>query len=192
MKPFETLLEAKNRHKIVMWLCILFGGFTIILFGLDLYSAVWLGGSFLATQTDTRVIDSNTSFARDINHDFPPQRELRNPLMQITSPTSVLTLASGLISLAAGFTIWGITREKEIRKIRQETADYLLLPDEKKVIDVLKRNDYALAQSRIVKDSGLTKVQVHRVIKKLEAKGLIEKHEYGLTNKIVLKKELFE
>jgi len=35
-------------------------------------------------------------------------------------------------------------------------------------------------------------VQVHRAIKRLEAKGVLEKHDYGLTNKIILKKEFVE
>ncbi|OQA30230.1 MAG: hypothetical protein BWY55_00933 [archaeon ADurb.Bin336] len=85
-----------------------------------------------------------------------------------------------------------ITRKNEIKKIKQETTDYLLLPEEKKVIEILKKNDYSLPQNKITKETGLTKVQVHRVLKRLETKGLIEKYEYGLTNKIVLKKEFFD
>jgi len=56
----------------------------------------------------------------------------------------------------------------------------------------LRSSHYESTQSRLAKETGLGKVQVHRAIKRLEAKGLIEKHDYGLTNKILLKKELFE
>jgi len=180
-----------------MWLCILYGGFAIFLFALDIYSLIWSGSTFFSTNPQQREFDQNrftsidANFGNDSNHERagPP---MFNPLRIITSPASILILISGLISLSAGFTIWSITREKEIKKIKQETADYLLLPDEKKVIEVLKHNDYSLPQNRITKESGLTKVQVHRVLKRFEIKGLIEKHEYGLTNKIVLKKELIE
>ena len=197
MKPIETILNSKQKHKLVMWLCILYGGFAIFLFALDAYSLIWSGSTFFSSNFQQREFDQNrfisndANFFNDANHERsgPP---MFNPLRIITSPSSILIFISGLISLSAGFTIWSITREKEIKKIKQETAEYLLLPDEKKVIEVLKDNDYSLPQNKITKESGLTKVQVHRVLKRLETKGLIEKHEYGLTNKIVLKKELLE
>ncbi|MFH1586999.1 MAG: MarR family transcriptional regulator, partial [Candidatus Diapherotrites archaeon] len=66
------------------------------------------------------------------------------------------------------------------------------LPDEKALIETLKKFNYELTQSQLTKESGLTKVQVHRAVKKLEDKGVLEKHDYGLTNKIILKKELIE
>ena len=66
------------------------------------------------------------------------------------------------------------------------------MPDEKKIIDVLKASSFESTQSKIVRETGLSKVQAHRAIKRLESKGVLEKHDYGLTNKIILKKELFE
>ena len=198
MKPVETSNKIRKRHSAIMWLCILYGGFAIILFAFDLYSAIWLGTSFLSASQQAREFDQNrpiqidANFVRDINRPWQETLNTPNPFRAVGSPGSIMVLVSGLISLAAGYTMWGMIREKEIKKIRQETADYLLLPEEKKVIDALKKNDYSMAQSKITYESGLNKVQVHRVLKRLEAKGLIEKHEYGLTNKIVLKKELFE
>jgi len=181
-----------------MWLCILYGGFAIILFAFDLYSAMWLGSSMFSTTPQIREADLNrtiiidSNFERDLNHFRPEALNIPSPFRAVGSPGSIMVLVSGIISLAAGYTMWGLVREKEIKKIKQETADYLLMPDEKKVIDVLRKNNYTLAQSKIAYESGLNKVQVHRVIKRLETKGLVEKHEYGLTNKIVLKKELIE
>ncbi len=101
-------------------------------------------------------------------------------------------LASGIISIIAGLTIWGLTRTKERQAIREDVAENLLLPDEKRVINALKKAGYELTQKRLSAESGLSRVQVHRVVKKLEAKGLLEKHDYGMTNKIVLKREFFE
>ncbi|MFA6064259.1 MAG: hypothetical protein WCW44_06325 [archaeon] len=199
MKPIETNFLRGKKHAFVMWAAFLYGGFAILLFGMDLYSAVWMGSSTFITAPEIRNFDQNRFVEfNDTNHQLDLNRPragppfISNPLRIITSPISMLILLSGIISLACGFTIMSITRQKEIKKIKQETADYLLLPDEKKVIEALKRNNYSLAQSKIAIDSGLNKVQVHRVIKRLEMKGLIEKHDFGLTNKIVLKKELFE
>jgi len=199
MKPIETNFLRGKKHSLVMWAAFLYGGFAILLFGMDLYSAAWMGSSTFITAPETRNFDQNrftefndTNHIADINHPRVGPPFISSPLRIITSPISILILFSGIISLACGFTIMSITREKEIKKIKQETADYLLLPDEKKIIEALKRNNYTLAQSKITIDSGLNKVQVHRVLKRLEMKGLIEKHDFGLTNKIVLKKELFE
>lgn len=197
MKQLETIINSKRTHKVIMWLSLLYGGFAIIFFLMDFYAAVWMGGSFF-TQRDQNLVlfdqnDSNSAnVIRDNNFHVPGPRQELTPLRIISSPSLLLILLSGLISLAAGFTIMNITKKHEIKLVKQEAADYLLLPEEKKVIDVLKKNDYTLPQNRITRESGLTKVQVHRVLKRLELKGLVEKHEYGLTNKIVLKKEFFE
>jgi uncharacterized membrane protein len=101
-------------------------------------------------------------------------------------------IAAAFISILAGLSIWQITRVRELKKLKQETTDNLLLPDEKTIIHFLKENGFESTQSRLVKETGLSKVQVHRILSRLEAKGVLEKHKYGLTNKIVLKKELFE
>jgi len=199
MKQLETIIHSKKTHKAIMWLSLLYGGFAIILFVMEFYTAVWFGGSFINASEEQKIndinaynIDFNHNEFRDSNRAFAGPRAPMTPLRAMSSPTSLLVLLSGLISLGAGFTIMSITRQHEIKKIKQDTADYLLLPDEKKVIQVLKEGGYSLPQNKITKESGLSKVQVHRVLKRLESKGLIEKHEYGLTNKIVLKKELLE
>lgn len=198
MKPIETIINSKKTHKAIMWVSLLYGGFAIILFIMEMYSAIWFGSSFINASEQIRSTDLNfqsdvnRSDLRDSNKVFGVPRIPMTPLRAMTSPASILILLSGLISLAGGFTILSITKQHEIKKIKQDTADYLLLPDEKKVIQVLKEGGYSLPQNKITKESGLSKVQVHRVLKRLEAKGLIEKHEYGLTNKIVLKKEFLE
>ena len=71
-------------------------------------------------------------------------------------------------------------------------ASNLLLPEEKKIIDSLMQNNLEATQAKLAKDTGMSKVQTHRAIKKLEAKGILEKHSFGMTNKILLKKELLE
>jgi len=60
--------------------------------------------------------------------------------------------------------------------------------NDKKVISLLKENNGALTQSQLVKEFGMTKVKVHRIIVKLESNKIIEKFKYGQTNKIKLKK----
>lgn len=62
-----------------------------------------------------------------------------------------------------------------------------LLGDEKKIMEVLLREEGSVYQSDLIKETKLTKVKVSRVLDKLEGKGLIERKRRGMTNVIVLK-----
>jgi len=191
MKPTETIFKAKKRYVTVMILCFLYGGFAIIMSLFLIYVAIW------APDPVSEFLNNGDSDLNFIHKGNGPRDPLGiragfDPIQVITSPLLLVFLGSGIIALLAGITIWTLIREKEIKSIKQQTADSLLLPDEKSVIETLKNFDYELTQSKLTKESGLNKVQVHRAIKKLEDKGVIEKHEYGLTNKILLKKEIIE
>ncbi len=194
--------KQKKRYLAIMFLCFLYGGFSIILFLLQLYSAYWVTDiAGVGFSNDGNFFDTNKSVDSniDFNHLAQPRRSsdifprvLRDPFAVILSPISLSYFFSGIIALLAGIAIWNLSREKEISHVKREMANNLLLPDEKKIIDSLKESNYESTQSKLVRETGLSKVQVHRTIKRLEAKGVLEKHNYGLTNKIILKKELFE
>ncbi|VVB75814.1 Uncharacterised protein [uncultured archaeon] len=200
MKSSDNIFGFKKRHFLVIILCFIYGGYGVVTFASQAYAAFWLPDAGVLAR-DANFIDANFNDANRLSNDangfflrgdrFEP-RIIRDPFALVTSPNEISHLIGGIISLLAGVTLWGIVREKEIKSIKQQTASNLLLPDEKKIIDVLKSSHYESTQSRLAKETGLGKVQVHRTIKRLEAKGIIEKHDYGLTNKILLKKELFE
>lgn len=196
MKPDETLFRLKKKYVAIMLLCFLYGGFSILLFLTQFYTAVWRSEIVGVGSFESEIADLNRDFNR-----FPDVRPAgfdgslrvpRDPWAALTSPTILSYLASGIIAILAGIAIWNLIREKEIKSVKHATASNLLLPDERAVVKVLKESNYELTQSRLAKETGLSKVQVHRAIKRLEAKGVLEKHDYGLTNKIILRKELFE
>jgi hypothetical protein len=197
MKPNETKSKLKRRYFAVMLICFLFSGFSIISLIMQGYASFWRT-EFLGFPLEERNLRGPGFMTRDTNLPFDFNALGRgiasspDTIAVLLSPTSLYWLAGAIISILAGIAIWSLTREKEIKQIRQETANNLLLPDEKKIIETLKKFDYELTQARLAKETGLGKVQVHRVIKRLEAKGILEKHDYGLTNKIILKKEFFE
>ncbi len=196
MKQAETLFKTKKRYLALMILCFFYGGFTLIMALIVGYSTFWRNqiadpGLFQRSVFDRGPTDANRLSPPDFNGVFV-ERLPPDPFSILTSPPILLFMLGGVLSIFAGLAIWNLMREKEIKKIREETANHLLLPEELQVLEALKKSNMESTQSRITTETGLSRVQVHRVINRLEAKGILEKHKYGLTNKIVLKKEIFE
>jgi hypothetical protein len=202
MKPLETFLHSDRKYVAIMVLCFLYGGYSILSFALQAYTVVWrteligfpVEGQGIGRRAEdfNHSDDANRMRATDANFASAARAIPQEPLAGMLSPIALSWLFGGIISIFAGLSIWNLIRKREIKKIKQETANNLLLPDEKKVIDALKKSNFEMAQAKLAKETGLSKVQVHRTVKRLEAKGVLEKHSYGLTNKIILKKELFD
>jgi len=66
------------------------------------------------------------------------------------------------------------------------------MPDEKIVIKELGRNNGELTQSDLVRKTKLSKVKIHRIVRRLETLEIISKYPYGVTNKIKLEKSLYD
>jgi len=76
----------------------------------------------------------------------------------------------------------GFSMEKKILKF--------LSPSEQKIVQILRENEGEVLQSQISKREDMTKLKVHRAVKSLEQKKIIETEHYGKTNKICLKREI--
>ncbi len=57
---------------------------------------------------------------------------------------------------------------------------------EKKVYELLVQKDGSMYQSDIMKETGLTKVQLTRILDRMEGKKLIERQRRGMTNIVIL------
>ena len=66
---------------------------------------------------------------------------------------------------------------------RARIISRVLGPEERGMLDLLKGKDFIL-QSDLMALTGYSKVKVHRVLKKLEAKGLIRRSRFGITNRV--------
>jgi len=174
MKQDETFFRAKKRYIAVMVASFLYGGYSLLQFIYNIYSFFWM-----SEVVPTMAVKGVGRMARD-------------PMVFLSSPQNITNPIGGIVAIIAGLAIWFLIREKELKAVRQETAKKLMLPDERAVIDALKKFDLELTQSKIAIETGLTKVQVHRAVKRLELKGAVEKHGYGVTNKIILKKDFLE
>jgi len=180
-----------KKYVAVMILCFLFGGFSIGFYLLQAYSAVWQEDIGRIIRGETGGIppmpvfnESNFTNATAFNR----TRFSINPYSALISPISLILLLTGVASLVAGFTIWNLVREKEIKSTKKAMLDIFLLPEEKKVMEEIEREGGSIKQNEIVRNTGFSRVKVHRIIKNLEKKNLIMKQQYGMTNKIALKK----
>lgn len=83
-----------------------------------------------------------------------------------------------------------IHNNHEKKKLTQEEKNEKLEAldeDEKKVMQIIMREEGSVYQSDVIKETGLSKVKVSRLLDKIEGKGLIERKRRGMTNVIVLK-----
>jgi len=176
----------KRKFVAVMVLCFIFGGYFI----LSYISQVHL------TYSRAQFFDNitkNASITATGNGSFRgPARPGELTLNRALSPESLIYLLGGIMFIIAGLSIWYLVREKEINAIKEEITDAFLLPEEKHILDELKKSGGEAMQRELVRKTGLSKVRVHRVLNKLEAKGIIKRHPYGLTKKIVLSKKIYK
>lgn len=62
-----------------------------------------------------------------------------------------------------------------------------LTADEKVIWDLINKNKGTILQSKLIAESGFSKVKTTRTLDKLEARGLIERRRIGMSNVIVRK-----
>ncbi|UCD03922.1 MAG: MarR family transcriptional regulator [Candidatus Woesearchaeota archaeon] len=98
-------------------------------------------------------------------------------------------ISLGLVSflMIIGLYILFFFREKETHKETIRIPYEKLDDEEKKIVDLIKAYDNNMYQSDIVKEMGLSKVKVSRILDKLEGKKIIERRRRGMTNVVILK-----
>ncbi|MBU5689493.1 MAG: winged helix-turn-helix transcriptional regulator [Candidatus Aenigmarchaeota archaeon] len=186
MKQVETSNKLKRPiYNIIAFLSIIIGGFVFVFSLYQIYSFMYF----------EKFRPKEQNFSQFDNSSFLPQNRFNNTERRfdkrlnefLVMPFSFIFLISGAISIISGITILNILKIKEIEKTKKDIINVLLLPEEKIVIDVIKKNGGSLTQKEISKITGYSRVKVHRIVKSLEIKNIIEKREYGMTNKIWLK-----
>ena len=68
-------------------------------------------------------------------------------------------------------------------KVNLDTLDQ----EEKKIYHILKDNQGSMYQSDLIKETGFSKVQMTRVLDKLEGKKICDRKRRGMTNIVILK-----
>jgi len=107
-------------------------------------------------------------------------------------PVIIISLLGSVISILAGLSLMDLLKKKEKKELTKSVIDTMTTPEEKFVIKELEEADGELTQSELVKKTKLSKVKVHRVVKRLEQLKIVSKYPYGITNKIKLEKKVYQ
>lgn len=98
----------------------------------------------------------------------------------------IVAFGIAFIILFAGLYLIFIPFKKEditIKKIDLSKLD----ENEKKIHDLLKQKEGSMYQSDLIKEMDFSKVQLTRILDKMEAKKIIGRERRGMTNIVVLK-----
>lgn len=176
------MIDKNKLITLVMVLCFIYAGVCIIQL---IYSVPpMVRGEALPPAQGNDTIRNDTG--NITNFKDAPGRMRINPFMVLVQ------LFGAIISTLAGFSLMSLLRKKERKELTKGLVDSMTTPEEKQVIAELERNNGELAQSELVKKTKLSKVKVHRIVKRLESLNIVSKYPYGVTNKIRLEKKFFE
>jgi hypothetical protein len=193
--------EFKNNHlaTVVMILSFMYGGVSLFFFVFQIATVGTIpemgpimgtgiaNGShgFIDATNQTNMTEAGRGFFR------APDR-LESRAKDFFYALVSISLIGSVVSILAGISLFLMLRKTERKSITKSMIDTLTTPEEKLAIEELQSKGGEMTQSELVKLTGLSKVKVHRVVKRLEELGVIRKYPYGMTNKLrlTLKKDI--
>jgi hypothetical protein len=117
------------------------------------------------------------------------EHEARMNLLTYLSPIFV---AVGFVLGALAFYFFTESKKTEYVEVKPnpEAILKLLPPEERKVVSKIVEEGGKALQSEISLLEGIGKVKSHRIVDRLEKRGVVEKERHGKTNLVRLAKEL--
>ncbi|VVB98269.1 Uncharacterised protein [uncultured archaeon] len=103
-----------------------------------------------------------------------------------------LALLLGMALGAAAYYFFSERKPPSPRQFSREAIYTLLDADEAKIFAKLVENNGRALQSELSYLEGIGKVKAHRLVERMEKKGIIEKEAFGKTNAVRLSKGLQE
>lgn len=133
-------------------------------------------------------LDVKDAYLCDITHSIPELNASECPVHKsAASWYIVVAFGVGFLILGSGlymvFARKGRVDEKVFKDVDIGTLDV----EERKVYDFLKGRQGSAYQGDLTKELGLSKVQVTRILDKMELKGVVERRRRGMANVVVLK-----
>lgn len=197
----KLLYDKHKWHVIIMVLCFIYGGVSLVVFALQTNSLIQ--AEKLEQRINERTEQEIQINETDLNTSSIFQRQGFDPNFSrrgfwggrrtsFSYPVMIISLLGSVISILAGISLMDLLKKKEKKELTKSVIDTMTTPEEKLVIKELEEADGELTQSELVKKTKLSKVKVHRIVKRLEQLKIVNKYPYGVTNKIKLEKEIIE
>jgi uncharacterized membrane protein len=112
---------------------------------------------------------------------------LPSPLFFVFLIIAIIALIIGLV-LVIRYVFEKETTKKETNEVKKVYV-FPLTEEEKKVIEFLKQNEGKSEQKIIQKTFNLSKVKTHRILTRLESRGIIIRAKRGREMMVILKQE---
>ena len=184
-------------HGIVMILCFVYAGVSLVVFAFQINSLIQdekiEQHRNEMMELEPQLNESDRPYPRGlIDFNLSGRGFLGNRKTNLFYPVIITSLLGSVISILAGLSLMDTLKKKENKELTKSVIDTMTTPEEKLVIKELEDANGELTQSELVKKTNLSKVKVHRVIKRLNQLKIISKYPYGVTNKIKLEKEIYQ
>lgn len=130
-------------------------------------------------------LDEQGAFLCEIVESDPNLDMEECPAHKNNSPSWLVMIAFGIsfLVLASGVYLLVLHEKKGGKKVNISNLE----EDEQKIVNIIKENDGSVYQSDLIKELELSKVQLTRILDKLENKKVIERKRRGMANLVVLK-----
>jgi uncharacterized membrane protein len=173
------------RFLAVTVLCFVMGGYFMLTYAGQVYTFSMRGPIENGMVTRDQINLSGMPFENNMTG-MPGFRDRQtvNPL----STNALVNLFGGVVLVIAGFSILYLTREKEVGLIREEVESALLLPEERDIMEELKKAGGEMTQKELSARTGIQKVKLHRLLSRLEGKNVVKRYPYGMTKKVVIER----
>ena len=101
----------------------------------------------------------------------------------------------GLFGVGSGLVVYSILnatieKQEKVVKTNMGIIHKFLGEDEREILDLLISKEGMTTQSEIAKLPNMSRLKAHRIVKKLEGRGIVHVEKYGKINKVRVVEEL--
>jgi hypothetical protein len=133
-------------------------------------------------------------FAYALSSQGQPVPDILAPFMEYHIHFMVLMGFFGVFSGLVVFNILNDTLEKQKKLVKTNIGIIMkfLTPEDREVVSLLISKEGMTTQSEIARLPGMSRLKAHRIVKRLEERGIIHVEKYGKVNMIRIVDELRE
>ncbi len=129
-------------------------------------------------------------YALSINGESIP--DLFQPFLQYHIPFMIVM---GLFGVGSGLMAYStlnasLEKQKKIAKTNIDIIKKFLSSEDRAIVEILINKDGMTTQSEIAKLPDMTRLKAHRIVKRLEERGIVHVEKYGKINMIRIVDEL--